>query len=415
MKKILSIFLVFTILSLFISKAFASELCPIKDSTSYELDSYIKDLMKISNNIKNEIKTKKESWEKIKVIKDYNRITNLWLKILNPITEWSSYFDYFNFFVIKPLFDNIPYPIMRDYYRITRQSEWLNIFLDYLVNRWYQNIDIENACKNIDISKWCDLKGEAIDILWELIQNNKKLESLYLAQIVDTATNFWDMDLILIDINNFKKVYNSELISDCQSWDEKWSFDRIMEAISDISDLTSTWSRWIQTWIEAWQMANGNWKKMQARITIDLSSNWAWLWLDINPVDKTKQEAEKWFFYWSNDWWNNTEDLLNHISKYTEERQNKKAKMIKWSISSNQESFDINTINNNILNDIGLLYQKEKAMIWWLNENSLELQWKIIKMHISLVNSINILKSTKDLSEHVCKTQCKNIDVPCSF
>jgi hypothetical protein len=118
MKKIFLTFSVFLTL-LNINTVSAEPSCAIEYQPSEQLRQYIENNRKVIKNITKEISASNQQSE---INKTWNDSKNT-VRVFNNLISWNSYQTYFNYYLIYPLSNDIPYEIKRDYRLLENESK----------------------------------------------------------------------------------------------------------------------------------------------------------------------------------------------------------------------------------------------------------------------------------------------------
>ena len=423
MKKIfLKIIVLFIVLLFNYNNTFSSDCsssCTIKDWTAEILNNYFANNKKIISNISKQL-TKKEK-------KPWYYLQKENIKIHNLIFNWNDTLTTWEFFTSQISWE-IPQPIQRDLRRIKRESENINRFLKSSLERWYWNNIIKNVCKWVDYCNfWNNLK--ASDIIWQLVANNAKITDLYKLNILWKKMSFSGKWQIILVPKNFESemhnFYNQYSIYDCSQCD--WAFaDRITKSWKKFLLNTKNWERWIEEWQEAWDLlrnSHSNTKeiqKLEAKLLKEELSN---QWVTSSNADAILKNLDD----FNNNWYSSGNDPIsntfNTMVNFLDISWMKRTFSDFWETVMNvynkqtdTTQINIRTFSNvkediwksyKIMSEINLLYQKQIPFISTHNLNSEKLRNKIIKMHQSITNSINILDKQIPKAIKICNQQGK--------
>lgn len=405
MKKSFTIFIVFL---LSFNLIYAND-CFIKEWPSTELLEYLKTNRKIISNITKETNNKEisdekriDSWEKIR-------------KIFNEMIDFNWYISYLNYYILFPLSNDVTYETKRDYRLLENEWELLNKYLDTIINNWYDNLSIENACEWINSEYNCNLSWNVIDLIWILIKNHSNLLNNYRKIIT-----WWSVN----DLENIKFVnsdFNTNLIINywwnnwCSSIE--WSFwSKIKEKIKNIELINEQWE-------EAWKDIEKSWnllvwktvdnKLEENLLSKELERQWiSWSKADAMINNLKNYNDSKWFS------WILKNNFLVNSAKYlldwTKNQINNFYKdFVKNYPKSNNWTSTTELINNKNDNDIDIeiatsineIYNKEIPFIAIWDWQSTQIRKNLKSLHEKLNKSITIIYNSCKSARTVCKMQ----------
>ena len=408
---------------LFIGIVSAKWPCLIKNWPPEVLENYIKDTRTVVKNITSEIS--KNEWSKKtksttnntnsslenKLNKDKNEI----LRIYNSAINWDWFFSSFDYYAVFPITHDVPNEITRDYRKLEKESVWLRKYLEKIVYDGYSDINIENACAWVTNN--CQLGWKAVDIIWELIQNNSKVTDLF-RQTVTLNTEDFTNTIILVP-DNFKleleKNYWWETIPNCS--EEWWFFEQIKEAISKITLLNEQWEKWIQDWKKAWQMmiwtmSDADYAEEEKMILSEELGN---QWISIgnnNIIQKNLKKFNWWGWFSENN--NFLKNTFDNVTKSVSSQFNAFSDTISDAFKDGKKETSIQSINNTkddkqqtneIEKKLAKTFQDQFQFISIDDVGTEKVRAKIINMHTSLSQSSKKLEKTSQISEKVCNDQ----------
>lgn len=432
MKKIIT-FILFTSILLHISPLYAagdcSNTCKI-ENTPEVLIKIIWELRKINRNIDAEVwklETKKTSLSSINasMMKSYNTITN-----------WGWFFSSFEYSVVFPITNSVPDVIKRDQKFIEKEISTLKKSLDKVYKKGLGNEEIGNVCTGIDTTYIdCEWKSwKASKLIEGLTQDIYTLDDFYKSSIVWTDTKKsiqWNY-LKESAFTELGKYYNSNTAESCSKCE--WSFtEKVNTAMDKISEIQKGTNKWIQEWIDAWNLLiggkNSNVREREKEL---LRSHLAKEWISSNAADEVMKNLENfnstwatgwnWFFSTNNNFVTNSyKRLSENISEQynnfsssiwrTLERQKARESKIrawdKWEIVINElkQTEEESTITKNLKAEFTTLYSTQEAFIGQTDQKVWEIEWKITSLHDRLTFTIKALMDICPISEKVCNDQ----------
>jgi len=370
----------------------------------------------------------KTSW--LKLVNDFRRLWRDITRIFNWWWNWGGYHTYWNFYVVKPFYHSIPYPIRRDHDLLKNESDKLWKLEKFLIKKWRfdqatkitELINLNNQVLNCFRQQIVDLQWCTIDTFWW--QTKNKL--------------IWNIPLF---IKKFNAVYNTSLINKC--WTQFW--DEILEKFKSISEtLSNNWSAF-EDWQEAWLMitwTHPNMEKLEKDILIKELQR-QWLSSDainkmVKNLDKMNKCLNKVWQDWSKEttvscvaknnpftntyssitwdnwiidklvkWYNDAIETQRKIWNKNRDRTLQRKWLENSSINWTIDLIEKESIKDWTEAEIENLYNFNKNLIdipdWWTKN----LEWKIINSHINLNRAIKILNDTIDISRKVCDAQHK--------
>ncbi len=335
---------------------------------------------------------------------------------MNSILSFGDYFGSFDFKISLPITNEVPQEVKRDHAHIERETEKLSRILKTAEKRGIAGVEVENACQ------WasnCSLPpATAQELLSQLIKNNQKIAQLYRASILEKPTLILERDFILVSqdfVAQIESYYNKDALTDCSQC-EGWFLQKIREKISSISWLNASASEGIQKWKDAWALVRG-WKSNPgyAQKQADILS---W-YLKSQWIESTQAGIIVWNLWRYNQGWLSSNNPLDSSSYNNQAQVDSKSQSFKealleklWENSENKIPIaEITRVNTQIKSTediektIASLYESQIPFAFTQDVAAQQLQLRIIHMHFSLVNSINILGWQIDSAEKVCDKQ----------
>jgi len=411
MKKFSLYILCFFIGSLSLSwLAFAEECqktCKIEDGPAPALEQYLNNLNKVINRTlrnagsgeRDDSSARKAQWEI--------------LTQMSKIIDFSGYFSSFDYYVAIPITNEVPQQVKRDHNRLDRETERLSRLLKRAIRSWYGDVYVEDACQDVE---WCDLEWTVRGILTVLLKNNKKIVDYYRLSIVDEKWQS-DADFILVPDNfdgEMEQYYNKDTLSDC-SLCEWGFFEKITESIDKIWSLNSSGTEWIRKWKEAWGLISGavgqsTYTKEEDRVLRE------YLWkqgINGSASDTVTDNLQRYnsgglsssnpFFNSFNYTFSKTEEDIGAFNQALENHLDTSQEEIPIVVL--REQTDKAKTTGNIQSEIAAMFEDMIPFSAVQDTGSEKAQAKLIRMHYSLVRSINILDKTVKVSQEVCDSQ----------
>ena len=438
--KLIFLFVIFITFSSFSYAEISCEQnCKIKDWPSPILLEYITDNRKIISNISKELWqiNKKEKIPTWVSFKGFNtRMTggvnrNIWYKIYNTLFNWREFESGFSLF-LSQVNSSLSTQVNRDLMIISNQNKSLNIFITRLVSNWHSFTILNNICEWIE-NKWCEklLNKNLWMVMTSLLRNNMKLYNLFQWEVGISIKNedFNFNDLFLVWENfeeEFKIYYNSNTEFACSkcSWG---ALNRLNKAIDKITLNDKAGEKWIEEWKDAWSLLlQVVWNSKETKeyrelerelLEEELSKKWI-----------GSKSILKWLENFNNRGLTlKNNPITNSYKTFIDSFKVNKIIKVKndltaiWNLLWEWATFvwnsltlgEINVLNVEIKqnvqikNKIDRLVRLNEIVIARQNQSSWQLQSRIIKMHINLVQAINQLDDIIPKAEKICNDQDK--------
>lgn len=424
MRKLFLIIWIFFLFSLSTQVWAAEETssCPIEDTAS-SLTDYIKNVRKVVTNIN------KELWS---AEADQSKLNNTWndiSRIFNEILVWDGYFTDYSYYLIFPMFNNIPQPINRDLQLLENETNWLKKYLKSTVKRGYSSIPLskDKICSGIEN---CKLWWSASDVLWEILQNHIRITTLYKQIVTEpTVEHDWEFILTIQDsvafIDDLESKYGKTTIETCwNSEEEFWA--RMEKSINKITKNFEDWEDGIEKWREAWKLLVWavNWKTPQDTEIKLLRKELARQWVPANMSAVLEQNLKDFnsdnSYSLDNNFIENSFDqifkawikIANAYNKATENlfwkddtaEQNKKAIVWIENLSTEEEKI---AITGRIEKRLDIIYNKHNNFAAIDSYATSQVILNIIKMHKNIEDSSEILREAAKFATKNCNSQWK--------
>lgn len=388
-----------------------SQSCQISDAPAPALTEYFTNIEKATNNILDALseaepsENRNRSNERNRVMASFNSILSFW-----------DFFGSFDFNISLPITNEVPQEVKRDHRRIERETEKLEKILETSEKRNIAGVSVENVCDGVS---YCELSDwSARDFLVELIKNNQKIAQLYRASILDKPFLQADQEIIIVSddfVSQIQSYYNKDTLTACSSCE--WGFmETIREKIQNIWSLQSNAKDGIQKWKDAWAMMRwwGRWSPGYAEREAALLSDYlASQWVNSEQADVIMGNLDRY-----NAWGLSTSNPIDSSAYYAQAQVEAEIQTFKEALleklSSGEDTIPIAEVvrvdaqikqSEDIKQDIASIY--EDLLPFSINQDTAtqELQWRIIRMHFSLVNSVNILWWQIKSAERLCEKQ----------
>ncbi len=413
MKKYISC-IVLILLSLRITPVIAAQdcnkSCKISDAPAPALTEYFTNIEKATSNIL-EALWEAEPTKSTNIKNERNRV----ISSLNSLLSFWDYFGSFDFEIALPITNEVPQAVKRDHRHIKRLTEKLSRILKTAEKRATAWVNVKNICDGVSYCKLSD--GSARDYLVELIKNNQKIAQLYRSSILDKPFLAKDQNFILVS-DDFKwqirSYYNKDTLSSCSEC--KGGFlDTIREKIKNISNLQANAKEGIQKWKDAWAMLR--WWKATPWYAEKEAALLAWYlesqWISSEQADIIMSNLERY-----NGGGLSTSNPLDSSAYHAQAQVEAKVKTFRETLlekfSSGEDKIPIAEIvrvdtqmkdSEEVKKEIASVYEDLLPFSITQDTATQELQWRIIRMHFSLVNAINILGGEIPKAERLCDKQ----------
>jgi len=384
--------------------------CKIADAPAPALTEYFTNIETLIGNIVSEISSAERSSETSDTRQQRNRIVwALWW-----LFSFRNNFSSFDFTIALPITNEVPPEVKRDHERLEGITENLRNILTRAERRSAWSVVPNNICNGIS---YCTLSDSATisKILTDLIDNNSKISELYRTSILDKAfqTN-WDTYMLVS--SDFRKqieeYYNKDTLTECSMCEENFGW-RIRESIQNIGSLNADGKQWIQNWKDAWALMRG-WSRNPTLVETEELLLAQYLESQGISWDQAAVVMDNLARY--NSWWLSTSNPLFNSTNYSTNNIKNEVKTFSETLKEKFAEDDDGTVpiaelarvnvqlrsSEDIKKSITTLYEEQKPAALVEDTLSTEIQLRIIKMHISLINSINMLEGDIETAEKVC-------------
>jgi len=394
----------------------AKSSCTIKKTPEYIL-LYIKNLKKITSNISVNSKTKAKK-EKNKLSTGRQLYINEIYWSLNSLFSWNQYnLDYD--VIVQWNFAEIPSQLKRDLKLLQKEKESIIKLNDQLAKnkQTWTSLTYNDICAWVD-PKICNIeKEETMTALAALTQVEKSI--IYLISKLKNQATTKDINITIenrtfvfpkTDLEKLKKDYSKENLENCSKavwpgW--LWFFGRIIKSIKKIDLSGKKLLKWIDDWSEAvdilWWSSDEKKQKTENRKKLKEELQKQWLWWDTAKtiIDNRVNFNISWSW----------KDFLNTLStqvntfKETVNKEYKEKKTKYLSVTDFSSKKENLKSTEEIIISINSRYGQLKEMALEKNEDDEILVNKVIKLHLNISESINILKKTCKIALKTCNQQ----------
>lgn len=414
MKKIILTSLCFFLfnVSFFANANECSQSCKIQDGPASVIEDYLENLNTVVQNTLKSAKGEKTTSGAKKI--QQQLIAELW-----KLTDFWEYFSSFDYYVTVPITNEIPQEIKRDHDLLDKESERLQKILEKVIRSGYANSEVENPCEWV---QYCDerFEGTVSGILTQLIKNNKEIVSYYRLSIIDKRS-YGNTNFMLVPDTFEWEIganYNKDTLADCSLCDGGF-FDKVKTSIENIGANTSQNNEWLRKWKEAWALLTGavgqsNYTKEEERILKEH------LWkenLNSSSADTVTDNLARF-----NSGWLSTSNPFFNSANYTfskaKDQVDTFANSLDTLIDTDQEKIPIVAIEKSvpkvktsdaISQEISALYGEMIPFVAVQDTKNEQIIAKLLRMHYSLVRSINILDKNVRVAEEVCDSQWQGL------
>lgn len=420
MKKYFYIFWILLI-SVYLPISYADECsnsCQISDAPAPALTEYFTNIQTFQANIL-EVLSQAES----NIVSDSNNIQtdwksslNVWKRLLQRINWLLSFNDYygsFDFKIALPITNEVPNEVKRDHRILENISKRLTSILESWSRRntlWATSDELCNDiadCNIGEITMW--------DAITQAIKNNREIIRLYESSILDKAYLATNRNFILVSTDfesQIQEYYNKDTLWSCSKCEgNTWS--ETSQKIKDISIENGEYKQGVQKWKDAWALMRwwnpANNQAVQSRV---LSEYLGTQWISWGQADTVLNNLERYgsgAISGSNPALNSTNYASTSINNTIDTFSETIFQEFEWRervpiIELSQVNSEIKSSENLALS-IQSLYENQLPFAQSQDILSQQLQLRIIRMHASLVRSINELQKNVSVSEKLCDKQ----------
>ena len=385
--------------------------CRIKDNPSPWLERYFQNVETILSNLNSHSRSSSNNQsfisdlnaERQRVIWSLNRTLNFW-----------EYYCSFDYFVSLNITNETPSQVRRDSQRLEQIWERINQILENTERRWAGWFIWENICNGVQNCSFT-WRETLRDILVRLAQNNSVILQHFRASILEKpcAPN---SDLILVPWNFLSELqlyYNKDTLTACSSCKDEFAW-RTMERIQNISFKNSNYREWMQAWRDAWAMLKWWFSPSWNPETRERNRD-EWLERDgknSNIVNIIHNNRERY-----NAGWLSTNSTDENASSNARTQVNPSIPSFNEALRQEmqwRESIPISAVprtqweisrTQTISDTISDMYNSQIPYSLIQDTQSEETLLRMIRMHVRLSESINLLERFRPRSERVCDRQ----------
>jgi hypothetical protein len=303
---------------------------------------------------------------------------------------------------------------------IEKEGDLLKWYLRTLTKNWQTSIALtqEQACKWIEN---CNLEWTPTKIIWDLVQNNNKILSLYRNAVMWNELE--KHSLILVNNNDFPlelvKYYGFDNLVLCPDGKEGF-LERIKDAILNIKLLNKQGKDGIEKWKDAYALLL--WKDIEGQTYQEferqaLLKELSRQWVSVDNRDIIMKNLDK----YNQEWWyskdnNFISNSIKHIENSVWSQIDAFQDSLSWSLNPEKpevsvgdllQATDANKITDTIRLRVSKTYNTELPFTAIEEISTEQLRARIIQLHNNLSTSIDVLDETSKISTQVCNSQDK--------
>lgn len=335
------------------------------------------------------------------------------LQTMNGLLSFNDYYGSFDFKIALPITNEVPNEVSRDHRRLENISNRLINILESASRRNTLSAQSDAFCENIDnCDLWEITVGTALTIA---IKNNREIIRLFESSILDKAYLAENRNFILVSEDfesQLQEYYNKDtlwLCSKCE-WN---SWAETTDTIQNISFKNTQYKAGVQSWKDAWALLRWWSPANNASTQNRVLSEYLWSqWISWGQADVVLDNLERYgsgSISWSNPALNSSNyagiAVKNTIDSFSETL----SEQFEW--RERVPIIELAQVNSEIKSseDLALwiqsLYESQLPFSQSQDIWSQQLQLRIIRMHASLVRSINELQKNKRVAEQLCDKQ----------
>jgi len=335
------------------------------------------------------------------------------LQRLNWILSFNDYYGSFDYKIALPITNEVPNEVKRDHRILENISKRLTGILESWSRRntlWTTSDKLCNDVANCsigNITMW-----EAITLA---IKNNREIIRFYESSILDKAYLASNRNFILVSTDfesQIQEYYNKDTLWSCSKCEGN-SWSETSQKIKDISTENGEYKEWVQTWKDAWALMRGwnpaNNQAVQSRV---LSEYLGSQWISGGQADTVLDNLNRYgsgSISGSNPVLNSANYASASIDNAIDTFSETVFQEFEW--RERVPIIELSQVNSEIKSseDLALsmqsLYENQLPFAQAQDIWSQQLQLRIIRMHASLLRSINELQKNVSLSEKLCDKQ----------
>jgi len=335
------------------------------------------------------------------------------LQTFNSLLNFRDYHGSFDFKITLPITNEVPNEVKRDHRKLENIWKILTSILETSMRRNTSGAQSDTLCDEINNCPFTELS------IWQAltttIKNNREIIRLYESSILDKAFLAENRNFILVSDDfesQMQEYYNKDTLGSCSKCEwNTWS--ETSQKIKDISFKNSEYEAGVQTWKDAWAImrwwALAHNKAAQDRVLSEyLNTQWI-SWWQADVVLDNLNRYWSWGVTGSNPGLNSGNYAGVAIENRIDSFAQTLSEQFEW--RDRVPIVELAQVNSEIQSteDLALwissLYEElipySQAQDIWAQQ----LQLRILRMHASLVRSINELQKKQSLSEQLCDKQ----------
>jgi hypothetical protein len=398
-----------------------SQSCKIADAPAPALTEYLTNLSVIKSNIldalseaQSDIQNNINSTGSVQV--EISKVKEL-LASFTSLLSFNDYFGNFDYKISLPITNEVPKEVKRDHNKLESETERFSQILQRAEKRWTSEVLITDICSWVSD---CDIGNISVrNALSLVIRNNRNITRLYETSILDKAFLATNRNFVLVSDDfesQIETYYNKDTLGACSKCDGNSWWD-LWDKIKNISFKNTDYKQWVQKWKDAWALlrwgkASGWQEAQQARLLTEyLGDQWiSWSQADVvlDNLDKYSSGGLS-----SNDPLFNSESyaqasIENEIDTFSQTLQERFSGEEKVPIVAITKVNSEIKASEDLKSEIKAIFEDQLPFAQGQDVASQELQLRILRMHFSLVRSINILQKNKAHTEKLCDKQWKD-------
>lgn len=415
MKKYITFFCSLILIPHYLYANECSSSCKIADAPAPALTEYFTNIQSLQSNILEALSDAEseivnlDNSEKDNSINSWKRL----LQNLNSLLNFNDHFSSFDYKIALPITNEVPNQVKRDHRKLESIDTRLSNILEASSRRntgWWSS---DTLC---DWVSYCTLQEWSVrQALLSAIKNNREIIRLYESSILDKAFLAENRNFILVSDDfeaQIQDYYNKDTLGQCSKCEWNTWAD-VSEKIKNISLKNTGYKEGIQKWKDAWALMRW-WKPAHNAGTQNkvLGEYLDWQWISWSQSDVVLNNLDR---YGSGSISGNNPSLNSEnyaravVSNNLDSFSETLAEEFSW--KERVPIVQLAEVNSEIASteDLALwiqsLYESQLPFAQAQDNWSQELQLRILRMHASLVRTINELQKNKKLSEKLCDKQ----------
>lgn len=398
-----------------------SSSCPIMSNSADEINDYITNIRTLITNVNNQLSENTPSSSKFE-----NTTSDIW-RLLNQAVTWDWYFLDFDYYIISPLFDELPSQMKRDVELLESETQGLRKYLKTITKSGYANIQLTSEW----ICNWvenCELKWSASSVIWDIIINNITVTN-YLKEILVSQSDSYSTQATLLpnDSTTFTQALVRNYWTDARTqcaFDDGEFWARISAAIDNITLNNQQGEEWIALWRDSWKLLVWavKWETDESLEIELLSKELARQWLSTNQQEILINNLKE---FNNNDFYSLENNFITKLWKSIQASGVKIrdwfSKAFEWVFDSEQNEeinleksiwlTDFNTLNENevitenIKENIDYIYNLQNSFLAIEDYQTNSIIWELIDIHSNIKTSSQTLLKKCELAVKVCNSQ----------